>query len=310
MSAFNTPIYAVVVTYQPEESALLPLLKILSEQVTHTVIVDNTPKDDDRLITQLLRAQINLDLCSVLRLGENLGIAAALNIGIHIAISEGASFVLLSDQDSLPALDMVPKLLAAYRDRSSQGYKVGAVGPTFTNRQTHRTHYFRTQIPGDFFYKHRYTSVEEPFMDALTLITSGTLIPISALQDIGFMREDFFIDHVDTEWSHRARAFGYRLFGSHWARMEQRLGDDQFKVWLFHWRYESVYSPLRIYYRVRNYAALCHLKHINWRMKLLGSWYLLGIIYMHVIFGRQRAITLGMALRGAWHGLTGRMGKY
>jgi rhamnosyltransferase len=33
------------------------------------------------------------------------------------------------------------------------------------------------------------------------------------LREVGPMREDFFIDHVDIEWSHRMRAAGHALFG-------------------------------------------------------------------------------------------------
>ena len=75
-----------------------------------------------------------------MRLKENTGIARAINIGLQDALAEGADFVLLSDQDSLPANDMVENLCRAYAELTDQGVKVGAVGPTFTDLNTSLTY--------------------------------------------------------------------------------------------------------------------------------------------------------------------------
>ncbi|EQD74077.1 hypothetical protein B1B_02878, partial [mine drainage metagenome] len=45
------------------------------------------------------------------------------------------------------------------------------------------------------------------------------------------MREDFFIDNVDIEWSHRARAAGFSLFGVGAAVMFHSMGDQALRVW-------------------------------------------------------------------------------
>ncbi|MBN2856071.1 MAG: glycosyltransferase family 2 protein [Halothiobacillaceae bacterium] len=310
MNVPNQLIYAVVVTYYPNEATLVPLLKLLSNQLDHVVIVDNTPKNDDRLAQQFIRDQFTLNQFSIVRLGGNLGIATALNVGIELALAEGATHVLLSDQDSLPASDMVSGLLQSLSELQSNGVRMGAIGPTFTDLHTQLTYPFQAEIPGRFFYGHRTPTADEPYVEAITLITSGTLIPVEVLQHVGLMREDFFIDFVDTEWCHRARSQGYQLFGTGAARMYQRMGEDRLRVWYLRWRYESAYSPLRIYYRLRNFVVLWKLNYISWRWKIRSSWYPLGIVYSHVVFGKQRVACLGKALKGAWHGLIGRMGRY
>jgi rhamnosyltransferase len=43
------------------------------------------------------------------------------------------------------------------------------------------------------------------------VITSGSFIPISIFNDVGFMREELFIDFVDIDWCLRARAKGYEI---------------------------------------------------------------------------------------------------
>ncbi len=84
--------------------------------------------------------------------------------------------------------------------------------------------------------------------------------------------------------------------------MFHRMGDDSLRVWFLGWRNESAYSPLRLYYRIRNYIALCKLGYIDWRWKLRSGWYTLGLIYTHVMFGDTPLASLKMIGRGtrAW----------
>jgi len=67
---------------------------------------------------------------------------------------------------------------------------------------------------------------------------------------------------------------------------------------------------VRVYYRIRNFVALCRLPFIPWRWKLRNGWYWLGFVYTQTVFGRQRLAALRMAARGLWDGLRGRMGPW
>lgn len=303
-------IIAVIVSYNPELSSFTALLKSLLLQVDKLCIVDNSDQKNDVVWTLVNTLNLDINRIQLIRLGDNLGIAAALNIGIDIAAAEGAKWVLLNDQDSLPSPDMVAGLLDAFKVNCEKGKRVGAVGPTFTDLHTKLTYPFQVLKPGRIFYSHSRPTNTEPFVEALTLITSGCLIPISVLRDVGHMREDFFIDQVDIEWCHRARAKGYQLFGTSWATMHQRMGEDRIRVWYFGWRDESAYNPLRMYYRMRNFIMLWKMNYIGWGWKLRSSWYWLGFVYTQVFFGKQRAACLRMSIKGIWHGLIGRMGRY
>lgn len=301
-------VHAVVVTYLPELDVLRHLLATLGQQVSRVLVVDNTPFDDARVAT--VCAETAFREVSLIRLGSNQGIARALNIGIADAIEAGASHVLLSDQDSLPAEDMVAALLQAEAELTEAGKRVGAVGPTFTDRHTGSTFPFQAEVSGKFFYGHRMADASHPIIDAISLITSGTLISVSVLQRVGPMREDLFVDNVDVEWCHRARADGYSLYGVGSAVMYHALGDNALKVWYFGWRWVSAYSPVRVYYQVRNFIALCRMPCIRPRWKWRNGWYCLGFCYSQVMFGRQRLACLKMALQGLRDGLLGRMGSW
>ena len=301
-------VHAVVVTYLPDTQVLHELLAALAVQVACVRVVDNTPQADARV--PALLDELALGNVHLLRMGENLGIARALNDGAAAAIAAGATHVLLSDQDSLPPLDMVPGLLRSEREVTAQGVHVGAVGPTFTDGNTGITFPFQVHVPGKFFYGHARANAERPLVEALTLITSGCLIPAAAWAAVGPMREDFFIDHVDIEWSHRARAAGFKLYGTGWATMAHRMGDAQLRVWYFGWHRESAYSPLRVYYRMRNFVVLCKQGNIPTRWKLRNSVYWIKFVYAHVVFGSAKLQALRMVHRGLWDGFRGRMGRY
>lgn len=303
-------IAAVIVSFNPEANSFSELLQKLAPQVDQLFIVDNSPPVNDDTFKFCVAAEIDREQAWVIRLGDNFGIAAALNIGIERALENGADFVLLSDQDSLPTDDMVANLRRAYTALMCSGIRLGIVGPTFTDLHTGITYPFQVKVPGRFFYGHKTPTDDFPHSEALTLITSGMLIPAEVLRDVGPMREDFFIDQVDIEWCHRARSKGYRIYGTGWARMYQRMGEARLRVWYLRWRHESAYSPLRIYYRLRNFVAMLKLDFIDLRWKVRNSWYCLGIIYTHVFFGKQPVNTLKMSAKGVWHGLRGIMGRY
>ncbi|WP_298192369.1 glycosyltransferase family 2 protein [Metallibacterium sp.] len=304
----SSRVFAVVVAYQPDTGVLRALLDVLLAQTEGVLVVDNTPADDRRVET--LCAALPHDALRLIRLGQNLGIAHALNVGIDAALAEEATHVLLSDQDSLPAPDMVAELLRAQDALMHAGRRVGVVGPTYTDRHTGITFPFQAEVPGKFFYGHRRPDATHPTIEALTLITSGTLIPASVLREVGPMREDFFIDHVDIEWSHRARAAGYALFGVGAAVMFHSMGDHMLRSWRLGWRNESAYSPVRVYYRIRNFVALCRMPGIRRRWKLRSAAYWVYFVYTQTVFGQQRLAALRMAARGLRDGLRGRMGPW
>jgi rhamnosyltransferase len=304
--ATNTRVFAIVVTYLPQARFLSELIAALAPQVERILVVDNTPGDDGS-VEQLL-SKLALPTIDLLRQGANLGIAKALNIGIECAARAGATHVLLSDQDSLPMPDMVAGLLRALGELTARGERIGAVGATFTDLHTGITFPFQVEIPGKFFYGHARADAEHPLVEVLGLITSGTLAPIGAFSEVGLMREELFIDKVDIEWCHRARASGSKLFGTSYATMLHRLGDAHLRVWYFGWRNESAYSPVRVYYQVRNFIALCKMPYISWRWKVRNGWFTFGVMYSQVFFGDDRKRSWTMALRGLWDGVRGKMG--
>jgi len=95
---------AVVVTYNPNIDVLARMLASLSSQVPHIVVVDNGSSNKEAVF--LLASE----MIQMHPLETNFGIAYAHNQGIERARELDAQAVLLMDQDSVPAHDMVQNL--------------------------------------------------------------------------------------------------------------------------------------------------------------------------------------------------------
>lgn len=301
-------VLGVVVTYYPDLQRLQRLILELVCQVDSVLIVDNTPGEADgikHLISDLqaVHAKVESE-----RFGFNRGIAAAQNVGIRKAMVEGFGYVLLSDQDSLPLPGMVAQLHAVAVEIESREGRVGCICPAYIDGVTNAANYFQVQKGGRFWYSALPGDDAVPWIELLTCIASGSLIPVSTLDEVGMMREDYFIDFVDTEWCHRARHHGYRLYGTALAQMQHRLGDGHFRVWFWRWKSFNRYSPLRLRYRFRNAVLLLASSYVSWRWKARSAWTWLGDAYAHVVFAPGHFRNLVAIAQGIIDGIAGRGG--
>lgn len=299
---FKCGIFAVVVTFNPEIQILGQLLDALSTQVDSIVIVDNGSYVD--LIAWNNKYQASS--AKVLLMGQNHGIAAAHNVGITWAQNNGAEHVLLMDQDSIPAPDMVQKLAFALLNAGINFDSPAiAAGPICVDIRTGNKSFFVTERNG--MPARWWPSSSFPPFDVVrevsSLISSGTLINLKLLKIVGGMRGNYFIDHVDTEWCFRAKARGYILLGVSNALMTHTLGDKARNIWFFGWRNVAYHSPLRDYYMFRNTLLMCRDTKMSvvWRLHLTIR--LLKFLIYFVIFTPQRVERFYCMALGIGHGL-------
>lgn len=290
----------VIVTYNPDVSVLVQLLDKLDTQVEKIIVVDNGSQD---AVKALMQFRCNRDIVFI-PLPENKGIAAAQNIGIVCARSFEASHVVLFDQDSIPADDLVQKLLSCQQRLERSGHMVASVGPRYLDeKQMNPPPFIRVQG-----LKLKRCLVPE-FEDAVSvdyLIASGCLIPIRVLDVVGDMAESLFIDYVDIEWGQRARSKGYKNFGCFSAKMAHSLGDEPIS---FLGTAYPARSPLRHYYMFRNAVLLYRMKHVPLEWKWADG--LRGVLRFgfYALFAKPRLQHLKMMARGVIDGLCGRSGK-
>lgn len=235
---------AVVVTYHPDGEALRAGLAAVRPQVRSLVVVDNASPG--------IEVALAGTDAVLLRSSSNVGLARAQNLGIEWAREHGCSHVLILDQDSVPGAGMVECLLAAHR-RLAGLARVGAVGPRFRDpREERDAPFVRVAFPMS---RKLWCEAGTSEVACDFLISSGVLIPLAVLDDVGGMEDGLFIDNVDMEWSFRARSRGYALFGVCAATMGHHLGDERRPV--LRGRCEVVtHGPVRLYFIMRNRVAL------------------------------------------------------
>ncbi|PNS07472.1 glycosyltransferase family 2 protein [Solilutibacter silvestris] len=287
-------IAAIVVTYRPESATLQALLDGLVPQVDRLWLVDNASAN-----VESIRELASERGASLITNSANLGVAAALNQGIAAARAAGCDCVLLMDQDSLPADDMVIHLHEALQ---AGGERLAAVGPAHVDVRTgHAAPFVRIGFP----FNHKLQPVPGEIVDCDFLITSGCLISLRAIDAIGDMDVGLFIDNVDLEWCFRAKTRGYRLAGVTDARMMHRIGDR------LHWRPRGraiVHGPSRLYTIMRNRVLLYRRRDTPWRWIAQDiPRALLKFLGFSLVVAPRRANLLAMC-RGLRDGLAGREG--
>jgi rhamnosyltransferase len=294
----NEIITAVIVSYKPDKFLLEQLLLALSPQVTHIIIINNGDENDINVEGRDHSTQ--LSSLKTIHLNENVGIATAQNIGIKWAQEHNSDYVLLMDQDSLPNSDMVAELYSAMQRIKDSA----AVGPNYIDpRAPHLSPFVLLER---FKFKRIPAKADINEVVVEHLIASGCLIPIEVIDQIGNMREDLFIDYVDTEWGLRASAQGLKSYGVFSAKMQHQLGEAPLE---FLGRKVAAHKPYRHYYLYRNAILLYRESYISLHWKLTLFWRLSCKFFFFSLFAPQPWKHFKMMTLGIFHGLINRSGK-
>jgi rhamnosyltransferase len=181
---------------------------------------------------------------------------------------------------------------------------VAAVGPRFRDpREDRDAPFVRVAFP----MSEKLWCDGEPYVRCDFLIGSGALIPLAVIDDVGPLDADLFIDNVDMEWSFRARAGGYELYGVCAATMGHRLGDARRSV-LLGLLQVITHSPDRLYYIMRNRVLLYRMRSTPraWIAQDILRVPIKFLLFAVLIGPRRRNVP--MMVSGLADGLRGRRG--
>ena len=227
---------AGIVLYNPNIERLIKNIESVCVQVDKIIIFDNGSNNRKKIIEVLKKYPNIVEIYSA----SNKGIAHALNQIASKALEMDYQWLLTLDQDTVVSKNLVStyiqhinlpqlgQLCCGYEDANLPGSKMG----------------INTNVP-----KYKIHKVKE-------CITSGTLINLKALRNVGGFDEDLFIDGVDDEISYLLRNKKYYTYKVNFIGMSHELGKiDKGKIFNKEIKHSN-YGPMRRYYIARNRIIL------------------------------------------------------
>lgn len=281
---------AVIITFRPQISVLDNLAKLRS-QVGGLVVVDNGSSAESLAPLRAATHEMNFTLVEN---GVNLGIAAALNVGVQWAKAQGYEGVALFDQDSTVTGGFIHTMLGHYNGHSHR-HDLAIVAPVYKSMVTGRTEYPHVARDG------------EP----VVVMTSGSLMPMKIFEKCGWFEEDLFIDQVDHEYCLRVRSQGHRITLCDRAVLIHEAGAPRpYKVVLSRRIETGSYSAKRRYYINRNTTVMILRYWLTAPAWSLRAWsQMIKNIAKVLLVGDAKWQTVRFVSLGVFDGLRGRMGK-
>ena len=242
-------VIAIVIAYNIKKNLLLENIFSYINFVDKVLVVDNSDKPTDL-------SNINkTNKIEYISLNGNFGIAKALNVGLEYAFKYKYKYALTMDQDSRFSNNLIEEY------RKNQQVNVAIYSPFYLiDRKRKKNNKKNAQ----YLY---------------WTMTSGNLLNLEYVKEIGKFKEDFFIDAVDYEFCLRARKKGYKILQCNKAILIHNPGITKTKKILF-WNYKYGYmSTDRLYYQIRNLSYIAK-KYNSYRARIVIFIKLLKIILL------------------------------
>lgn len=292
----NLSIFAIVISFNPKLDLLTKEYESIVHQVDGIIYIDNNSLNKDAVALW----SNNRDKVDLIQLDNNYGIGVAQNAGIKKALDNGATHIIIFDQDSVVNEDFVKTLFEAEENALNSGVNVGITGPIYKSFNDNYLYPIIT-LKGNNLIEIPYDSFKE-YVQVSHVIASGSLIRRQVFEKVGLLNESLFIDFIDFEFCFRARKYGYDTIITKAACMHHMMGDKQI---LLFGRKIGIYSPFRRYFDARNAILI-------WRKNLLPTALckhyikiLFGKILVSFMFGPDRLRQFKYISKGLYDGLRG-----
>lgn len=258
----------LIITFNPEIDRLKENIASITKQLDYIIIVDNNSNN----ILEIRQLIQNLSVILITN-DSNLGIAAALNIGICRAKKDNKDWVVTLDQDSVLPLNTVKDVNNEINNDNANKSEisVGIYAVRFIDEG-----WSAVQIAKE----KKENSMDRRDMEFV--ITSGNFVNIDAWESVGKFDEDLYIDWVDFDFDKRLIIAGYKIIQLNKVQMRHRIGNSNkprfsptrlgFKKGVF----VSDHSSIRQYFYFRNKVIFRRRYETNSRDKILR---ILSIIY-------------------------------
>lgn len=218
-------ISGVTVLYNPESSTI-ENIKSYIDKLDLLFVIDNSASVMP-IIREFCEEHYKI---KYIKPGDNIGVAAALNMGAELSINNSFDFLLTMDQDSFFQESDFEKYVNFLHEINKD--KVGIISPC------HNSSNKRVDKPA--------------IKKTLFTFTSGNFLNLKIYQKVGPFLNELFIDHIDHEYGLRLNSKGYEIQQIGEITLRHNLGNAKvLRILGVRVRYIS-HSPLRNYYMIRN----------------------------------------------------------
>lgn len=274
-------VYAVIVTYQTDIKQLDRILAAVTKQCGFVVADNSYDADVAKEIAACVIRYGGHYLC----MDGNCGIGSAQNRAINLAWSLGADAVLLLDDDSMPANDLV-QCLVTCSDSLGHSVVVGANALDSGGLEISNARHISGTFPR-----------------CRDMMSSGTLIRHEIFKRVGPFDESLFIDCVDFDWGWRAQRMGVALRLCRSTAITHRLGDGRIAG-------VSYPSPIRHYFQYRNILHMMIRPHTPWAWRLSQFLKLSTKLILIPLLMPDKVVRLRFAFAGISDAIRGRSGPW
>jgi rhamnosyltransferase len=286
---------AVVVTYFPKPSCVDNLVA-LAPQVGSLLVVDNG--SSEKTLKPVVAAVERLG-AAIVSLGNNLGIAAALNVGLRFAREHGYDWLTTFDQDSQATPGMIDEMFGALQSYSHPD-EVALITPRHVDRNSGFDLRYRTAEASGTAWR-----------IVPVAMTSGNVVNVHVALDAGGFDDSLFIDYVDVEFCLRLRKHGYRLLEATHARLMHSLGSLELRRFICTRVIVTNHPVVRRYYITRNRIIIWRQYWKHERAFVISDiWRLLTETMYVMLYEEQLKAKVPMILYGVLDGLNNVRGAF
>ena len=280
--------YPIVLSWNGREDTerCLEALAAVTEPPIQVVCVDNGSTDGSVETVRDRHPDVHL-----IENGRNLGFSGGCNVAIRWALSQGAEWVVLVNNDAVVAPDAIAGFAAAAEQHAEAGMMAGKL---YLADPPDRIWYAGQRFLAWLGYsgRHRGEGRRDGGRYGRTRRTdraNGALMAISrtAIDEIGLLDEHLFAYVEDIDWSLRTRAAGFDVLFVPAARAWHRVGAS------------TAGASHNSYYGTRNMVAVCE-RHRPMPPPL--SWLRRGVILATFAAYALRQPDRGAALAAVWEG--------
>lgn len=282
----------VVVWYNPDIEVINNISTYITD-LDKLYIIDNSCERNMELVDKI----IDNDKIEYISLGGNRGLAYALNKGCNKAIDEGFDYILTMDQDSYFELNSV-KLMKEFIKKSNKHYAIIApnVKSVYIDELENKK-------------KIAYTVLTEgKNKELIWVMTSGSMMCIKDFVEAGKFDEKLFIAHIDIDLGIALNNLGKKIIMLSDVIIYQTFGNSKPKKILWKVVHPSFANPVRTYYLFRNQVYL--LKKYGIKSYGIINVKLYKFIVKIILFEDKKIEKIRMAVKGIFHGVSEKMGKY